>query len=559
MSSNIDIDATITFDSIKYYRELMKNNSPTSIPEAVSKGHVRTSGLGTAIENFQRKVSHYQSNLSQTSQADPSSTPSSLSVTKFYRMNYNGDLIQPLKHGWLYKKRDIFTGWRPRYIVVYNGRVEYYVNEHDRYPRDVVSILGAEVSLPKKCAVNGEPDHYYIIVEPRGLGGNKPLKLASQHVGVNAHAEASTWLRVFQIASKGSEYSSSHYLQNGGRTSSSANNTNGMSGLRPLDTSDPVPRHSSISSLPNPIASARNLFLRRSFAQESSDARESSVDVDEYDIWLIVKTVVAVGLTIMATAWYFYGIYGVVFSFGFVGILSMLITVYLFQQIQTTEAKVSPIRNNTRVQPVSTDVKVEHTQTSPTNAKATVTTNIATATVVPLPPISTQTERRSSPVDKQPSPTAISQGSTILVMTSRSSLTASGNPSRTSSNNITASSSADNGQSDFNGVFKDDSGDQLVPAIINQHNTAEQGAPLDTKRSPSFNVFQRKFFTASKDKDKDRQGESMAATPPTGNAMTTIPSMRPTSPERRKATSPTTISSLMKETAVEFQSNREEL
>jgi hypothetical protein len=41
--------------------------------------------------------------------------------------------------------------------------VEYYVDEHDRYPRDVISLLGAEVSKPKKCAVNGESDHYNVM------------------------------------------------------------------------------------------------------------------------------------------------------------------------------------------------------------------------------------------------------------------------------------------------------------------------------------------------------------------------------------------------------------
>ena len=34
-----------------------------------------------------------------------------------------------LQAGWLLKKRDILSGWRCRYFVVYKGRVEYYVDQ----------------------------------------------------------------------------------------------------------------------------------------------------------------------------------------------------------------------------------------------------------------------------------------------------------------------------------------------------------------------------------------------------------------------------------------------
>ena len=36
-----------------------------------------------------------------------------------------GDVIVPLKYGWLLKKRDVM-GWRSRYFLIYPGRLEYY-------------------------------------------------------------------------------------------------------------------------------------------------------------------------------------------------------------------------------------------------------------------------------------------------------------------------------------------------------------------------------------------------------------------------------------------------
>mmetsp|Transcript_30477 Transcript_30477/g.56772 ORF Transcript_30477/g.56772 Transcript_30477/m.56772 type:complete len:149 (+) Transcript_30477:114-560(+) len=34
-----------------------------------------------------------------------------------------------LKSGWLFKKRDVLSGWTHRFFKVYSGRVEYFVDE----------------------------------------------------------------------------------------------------------------------------------------------------------------------------------------------------------------------------------------------------------------------------------------------------------------------------------------------------------------------------------------------------------------------------------------------
>lgn len=76
--------------------------------------------------------------------------------------DYLGDIVVPLKKGWLYKKSYVFAGWRPCFVVVYPTRIIYFVNDNDYFPRDVISLLGASILPPKKCTINGEVDHYSI-------------------------------------------------------------------------------------------------------------------------------------------------------------------------------------------------------------------------------------------------------------------------------------------------------------------------------------------------------------------------------------------------------------
>lgn len=72
-----------------------------------------------------------------------------------------------LQRGWLYKKRDVFSGWTHRFFRVYLGRIEYFVDETDVVPRGVIPLLGAYIvgseSDPVAAVVNGTPDHYQLM------------------------------------------------------------------------------------------------------------------------------------------------------------------------------------------------------------------------------------------------------------------------------------------------------------------------------------------------------------------------------------------------------------
>jgi hypothetical protein len=109
------------------------------------------SGSNKALAVFKRKLIK-----------PPGTSPSLLTPRGIDTLTIT-ETLQPLKSGWLLKKRDLFSGWRCRYFVVYVGKVEYYIDQHDTTPRGVVPIFGAEVSRPKKIFINGDGDHWGIM------------------------------------------------------------------------------------------------------------------------------------------------------------------------------------------------------------------------------------------------------------------------------------------------------------------------------------------------------------------------------------------------------------
>lgn len=60
---------------------------------------------------------------------------------------------QPLKKGWLLKKRDIISGWKCRYFEVFPGRLDYYSDQNDKEPRGSVSLIDADISTVKAVTV----------------------------------------------------------------------------------------------------------------------------------------------------------------------------------------------------------------------------------------------------------------------------------------------------------------------------------------------------------------------------------------------------------------------
>ena len=152
--------------------------------DGVSKGNITETGLPIAIELIKRKMFHAVD----------------VSADNINRMeSLNGHNV-PIKSGWLLKKRDFIFGWQCRYFVVYVGRVEYYIDQHDQHPKGVIQLFGAEITTASKCSVNGVNDHWSISIEPRNR--ERAFRLASELTGEEGMVDATSWVQVFMTAAR---------------------------------------------------------------------------------------------------------------------------------------------------------------------------------------------------------------------------------------------------------------------------------------------------------------------------------------------------------------------
>lgn len=211
-SDIVTTSATITFKSSSCFWKIIKKTIDWN--EGISKGQITTAGSERAMLLFQRKIdinskpkpasnNNINNNNANNISNSSSSSSGSLSSTS---LNKPTSSSQYLKAGWLLKKRDFIYGWHSRYFVVYVGRVEYFVDQHDPHPRCVVPLYGAEVSVARKATINGTPDHWMLTVEPHHRYKEKAFKLASELTGEDGMMEAYTWVQVFQLASHHSEH-----------------------------------------------------------------------------------------------------------------------------------------------------------------------------------------------------------------------------------------------------------------------------------------------------------------------------------------------------------------
>eukprot|EP01034_Spumella_vulgaris_P021606 gene21607-27645_t len=102
---------------------------------------------------------------------------------------HSADGQQPLKAGFLLKKRDILA-----------GRLEYYVDQHDIHSRATISLVGAEITPAKRTTVNGVGEHWGLLVKTKNP--DKTFRLASEMSGMEGMVETTTWEQVFNIATK---------------------------------------------------------------------------------------------------------------------------------------------------------------------------------------------------------------------------------------------------------------------------------------------------------------------------------------------------------------------
>mmetsp|Transcript_17816 Transcript_17816/g.24447 ORF Transcript_17816/g.24447 Transcript_17816/m.24447 type:complete len:321 (+) Transcript_17816:153-1115(+) len=169
----------------------------------VSQNHIKISGLPEVIDLFKKSCIKTIVELPVTipqSSIEQSNAAIILNRGAGPRLSSVVDGLQPLKAGWLLKKRDILTGWRCRYFVVYKGKVEYYVDPHDLQPRQSLLLAGADIQPYKRVSVNGVGEYWGLVIETKQK--EKMFRLASELTGMEGKVEASSWETVFREASK---------------------------------------------------------------------------------------------------------------------------------------------------------------------------------------------------------------------------------------------------------------------------------------------------------------------------------------------------------------------
>lgn len=167
--------ATIKFQSSAVFWKTI--NGGERYEDGISKGVVKHSGSQVAIDLARRKVFRSDSaDLREHAQESRHGSSGGCSSGP-HEPTHN----TPIKSGWLLKKRDIIFGWQCRYFVVYVGRMEYYIDQHDQVPRGVIHLFGADVQSPKQSSVNGVNDHWAFSIEPKNI--ERSFKLASELTG----------------------------------------------------------------------------------------------------------------------------------------------------------------------------------------------------------------------------------------------------------------------------------------------------------------------------------------------------------------------------------------
>lgn len=109
-------------------------------------------------------TSQLYSPLSRKAAASSSSDVSYTNHSPRLQSPFTAKTIEVILQGHMLKKRDVFSGWRPRFFKLFNGRLEYYLHDVDTVPRGVIDIFEAKTYVPPYQTVNiSGADHWALM------------------------------------------------------------------------------------------------------------------------------------------------------------------------------------------------------------------------------------------------------------------------------------------------------------------------------------------------------------------------------------------------------------
>ena len=159
--------------------------------DELNKGQIEHSGSKEILNIFITKVnrmSEYQSQRSTHS--------SPIREVRTQHVINGGTGEEPIKKGWLLKKRDIISGWKCRYFELFAGRIVYYGDVNDLNPRGCILLTdgNAEIGQVHQMKIKRVADHFGFLIELKKP--DKTVRLASERTGIDGKAEAEAWYQV---------------------------------------------------------------------------------------------------------------------------------------------------------------------------------------------------------------------------------------------------------------------------------------------------------------------------------------------------------------------------
>lgn len=92
-----------------------------------------------------------------------------------------------LKEGLLFKQKDVFKGWRPRYFVLDENFLCYYLQKGDMAPKKYLQMFGASITPVRPTKV-GEVEYYPLVI-------SHPKTTKVYNLAASTKGEAETWIK----------------------------------------------------------------------------------------------------------------------------------------------------------------------------------------------------------------------------------------------------------------------------------------------------------------------------------------------------------------------------
>lgn len=161
------------------------------------KGMPKDAAMNRYISELQKIDSNFDgtsstsssNNLSSPSLSDTPSSPSSSTISTSDNIVTN-TTPHILMEGIMYKQRDVFKGWRPRYFVLDDYFLHYYIKKGDDLPRKSIQLFGSTVTVVRSTRV-GDVDYYPFVI-------SHPKSTKTYNFSVDSKELADQWITILK-------------------------------------------------------------------------------------------------------------------------------------------------------------------------------------------------------------------------------------------------------------------------------------------------------------------------------------------------------------------------